>query len=54
MTHPLWWNEEEKSVHDTLAAFINGANMERYEVFRKYGFRGLAEVFSRDDVKGIN
>lgn len=52
LTHPIWWNEEEKSVHDTLAAFINGANMERYEVFRKYGFRGLSEIFGEDEVKG--
>ena len=51
LTHPLWWNEEEKDVHDTLAGFINGANLERYELFVKYGFYGLEEVFSKDEVR---
>lgn len=30
LTHPFWYDVEEKSIHDSIAQFINSANMQRY------------------------
>lgn len=30
LTHPIWYQEEEESIHDTIKRFITNANKERY------------------------
>ena len=30
LTHPIWYQEYEESIHDTIKRFVTSANMERY------------------------
>lgn len=30
LTHPIWYQETEESIHDTIKRFVTSANMERY------------------------
>ncbi len=30
LTHPIWYQEEEESIHDTIKRFVTSANRERY------------------------
>lgn len=30
LTHPIWYQEEEESIHDTIKRFVSSANKERY------------------------
>ena len=30
LTHPIWYHEQEESIHDTIKEFIRSANKERY------------------------
>lgn len=30
LTHPIWYHEQEESIHDTIRTFIRSANKERY------------------------
>lgn len=31
LTHAIWYNEDEMDIHDTIYAFINSGNLERYK-----------------------
>ncbi len=35
LTHPFWYNEEEKNIHDSLLEFVAGANKDRYNILRE-------------------
>lgn len=49
LTHAFWYNEAEKSIHDTLAAFVNRGSMDRYDTFRP-NITDLASIMPETDV----
>lgn len=34
LTHAFWYNDAEKSIHDSVREFVNGGNKQRYEGMR--------------------
>ena len=49
LTHPFWYHDQEENLHDTLAAYINGACMERYSSLLE-NFTDLSSVIERLEV----
>lgn len=51
LTHGFWYQGTEETVEDTVKRFVNGANWERYQVY-KDNFTDLFQVMSSDEVVG--
>lgn len=49
LTHPSWYNEEERSMKACLKDFIGSANKERYD-FMNENFRDLENVLKREEI----
>lgn len=53
LTHAFWYNEEEKSLTDTIKSYLQRGSIDRYDVFND-NFTSLDEIVKRDDfaIKG--
>ena len=49
LTHAFWYNETEKSLHDSLLDFIKLANMERY-LTQKDNLTDLESVVAKEEI----
>ncbi len=53
LVHPFWYNKKELNIHDSVCAFVNHANLQRYETLDD-NFTSLNEVMSRTEITGVN
>ena len=53
LTHPFWYQETSMSLGETIKAFIEGANRNRYRIFSE-NFTNLEEVYPAPDAWGMN
>lgn len=49
LTHAFWYYQKEKSIHDTIKEFVNGANSEHYHFFYE-NFTDLESVMKSEEV----
>lgn len=50
LTHPFWYAHSEGSLHDSVEAFVNRANRERYDTFRDNITR-LEEIMIESEIR---
>ncbi len=50
LTHAFWYHEEEKTIHDTVEAFVNSANRERYNTFLS-NVREMESIMGREEIR---
>ncbi len=49
LTHAIWYNETELDIHDTIAAFIRGGNLSRYEA-EKENITDLETIMKKEEL----
>ena len=49
LTHPIWYNDNDISIHDVLLDFVNKGNLKRYECM-KNNITCLDEIINIDEV----
>lgn len=49
LTHAIWYNENEKSIHDSIRDFINSGNKQRY-IAEQSNITDLESVMTEDEV----
>ena len=52
LTHAIWYNEEEESIHDTIKKFICSANKERYYQ-EKENIKDIESILDIDDLLSV-
>jgi len=50
LTHPFWYGDTEADIHHTVSEFVNGANRERYNIF-KGNIARLEELMGESEVR---
>ena len=53
LTHGFWYQDMEEAMEDTVRRFVNGANWERYEIY-KDNFTDLFKAMSPDEIMGLH
>ena len=50
LTHAIWYNENEMDIHDSISAFVNAGNMQRYKAEQE-NITDLQSIMSVEEVK---
>lgn len=50
LTHPFWYNEEEKDLHGSVYELVNKMNDQRY-LYLADNFTDLKSVMGKDEVR---
>lgn len=49
LTHPIWYEEKERSIKDIIRDFVNNANIQRYEYIDK-NLQNFSDVLKREEI----
>lgn len=49
LTHPIWYQEKEESIHDTIKRFVTSANMERY-LQESENIKDIDSILDKDEI----
>lgn len=49
LTHAIWYNENEMDIHDSISAFVNAGNMQRYKAEQE----NITDLQSIMDIKEV-
>lgn len=50
LTHAFWYHEQEKSISETVGAFVNSGNMARYTAMRE-NIADLSSIMQESEVR---
>ena len=50
LTHAIWYNENEKDIHDSISAFVNAGNMQRYKAEQE-NITDLQSIMAENEVR---
>lgn len=50
LTHAIWYNENEMDIHDSISAFVNAGNMQRYKAEQE-NITDLQSIMAETEVK---
>ena len=49
LTHAFWYSEQERDIHESLKAFVNHANMDRY-LFLRDNIADIESIMKKEEV----
>jgi hypothetical protein len=49
LTHPIWYQEKEESIHDTIKRFVTSANRERY-LHESENIKDIESILDKDEI----
>lgn len=50
LTHAIWYNENEMDIHDSICAFVNAGNMQRYKAEQE-NITDLQSIMTEDEIR---
>lgn len=53
LTHAFWYENEEKNIHDSIYAFVNRANAERYDVLSE-NITDIGSIMDNNEIAGVD